>query len=188
MTVTVAPDLDGCWYPFVEVFTANLAEHHGLTMPEVRQWDFFTAIGWTVTEFKAEITRQIRDCRLFDSAEPYPGSVESSRLLRASGLKIRIQTARVYAGVETEAVEQTMQWLDRYGFVYDTVVVANEKAHTDYAFDDSPHQIAAYLGGGTYCVAVDRPWNRHVTASRASTAYGAAISIIRHATGIGVIE
>lgn len=183
---TVAPDLDGCWAAYWQKFAENLYNFNGTLMGEPQEWDFYKHLGMTSSDFKDEMMRQIQYCDLFYSLDPLPGAAESAQRLRNSGFRIIVQTSRGFGDLVEVARQQTVDWLDRHGIVYDELRLTSDKGQPDidFAFDDAAHHVEQYVDAGAQCVVIDQPWNRHVWGARATSAIEAVDMICAWGRGL----
>jgi 5'(3')-deoxyribonucleotidase len=107
---------------------------------------------------------------ILENLEPLPGAIDALQRIRKLGYKIHIVTARAW---HPQAVAITMEWLDRYGGIYDSVSVSMGRAQTKsdvykyvsdrfaYIVDDGLHNITDAIDSEIVdeVVVIAAPWN-----------------------------
>ena len=158
MSKTLLVDLDGPVYPFVE-HAAIMLRSHQYTSLDAQQlmdlyhtWDFWADWGIPRAQFFHHWEDWIRDGTFYSGQitpdkwlEPVPGSREALWQLKDAGWNIHILTARLdMAGLETEAVTSTAEWLRKTHIPYDGLTfVKSDKSwfDADAILDDLPRHL-----------------------------------------------
>lgn len=160
-------DVDGVLYPLPELFTSFAADRLGRSLDlETSDWEFYTAWGLGYDDFVDLLGKGVRARTLWWTGHPYPDVVDAVGRLRRAGHRIHIVTARNVSGIEAEAFDATVHWLDDHGLVAETVNLTQHKETvlarlgldpaTCLAVDDGPHIIESFNAVGVYGVVVDR--------------------------------
>jgi 5'(3')-deoxyribonucleotidase len=156
-------DLDGVCYSFVDSFRLWAEHTAGRQFGSIECWDFHKEWGFTTPEFLDLMESGCKAGLVFHIGSPMPGSLEGVRAIRAAGHDVVICTTR-----GDYAHDATHDWLARWGFPYDEVIITAAKGehNLDVLLDDGPHNIAAIREAGRRGIVFDQPWNRHVTGER----------------------
>ncbi|CAN5667622.1 hypothetical protein BH24ACT15_BH24ACT15_37200 [soil metagenome] len=160
-------DVDGVLYPLPELFTGFAAERLGRALDlETSDWEFYTAWGLGYDDFVDLLGQGVRARTLWWTGHPYADVVDGVTRLRRDGHRIHIVTARNVSGIEAEAFDATVHWLEQHGLEAETVNLTQHKETvlarlgldpaTCLAVDDGPHIIEGFNAVGVYGVVVDR--------------------------------
>jgi FMN phosphatase YigB (HAD superfamily) len=160
-------DVDGVLYPLPELFTPYAAERLGRSLElDTTNWEFYVEWGLGYDDFVDLLGEGVRERRLWWAGSPYPDVTAAVARIRAGGHRIHIVTARDVRGIEAEAFDATVHWLDRHGIEVETVNLAQDKTtvverlgldpRTCVAIDDGPHYIESFNSIGVYGIVVDR--------------------------------
>ena len=165
-------DVDGVLARFNEAFAERLVHHTGtrhvpgkvISTDAFPQWHWPQYYGYTTTDIDATWERVKADISFWVNLQPYPNAVDELALLRSlrmSGHDIYFITARP----GDRAKLQTERWLQDYGMLCPTVLIAYDKGACaralppDFYIDDRPENTEATpYTCGTFLV--DRAWNR----------------------------
>jgi FMN phosphatase YigB (HAD superfamily) len=160
-------DVDGVLYPLPELFTPYAAERLGRQLElDTESWEFYTAWGLGYDDFVELLGEGVRERRLWWRGAPYDDVLPAIERLRAAGHRLHLVTARDVHGIEQEAMDATVHWLDRHGIEVESVTLAQHKpavlrqldvdVRTCVIVDDGPHHVAAFAEVGVYGVVLDR--------------------------------
>lgn len=158
-------DLDGVCYNFDEALKLYLIEEHEYleeTLPTGgSSWSLAPAWGITEEQFEAYCDQGVDAGFLFLHGDPYPNSVEIINKLRDLGHTIHFITSREFG---TRSAHNTMDWLHKYGFPYDSMHFVHDKwmVDVDVLVDDYERNWRECTERGQRVLLMDRPWNRHI--------------------------
>ena len=113
---------------------------------------------------------------LFKILQPVPGAPKALRALSDKDIRIRIITHRLYIKYTHKvSIQQTVEWLDRYGIPYWDICFMKDKAAVgaDLYIEDSPDNVRALLAENLDVVVFTNPTNKDIKpplrADRANT-------------------
>lgn len=138
-------DLDGVCADFYGGLRPIAAEWLGVsvdTLPEeiswgLPEWGLNKAPGGYLALHRYAVTQ----CELFRKLKPIAGAAQTLRRLSENDIRIRIITHRLYIKYfHQQAIDQTIEWLDRYDIPYWDLCFMKDKAAVgaDLYIDDSP--------------------------------------------------
>lgn len=166
--LTIAMDLDGCWYDWEQSLRLFAHAHTGRpleAMPPATVWSFpTTEWGMDPAEFVAVHEAGVAAEFIYLEGEPYPGAVEGAARLHEAGHQIHVRTDR-RVGPPGVALDLTHRWLERSGLAHASVTVTPDKNFPfvcDVALDDKPENFVALRAAGCDAFLRDHPYNRHV--------------------------
>lgn len=154
-------DMDGVIYDFrraqSEFETARGNDHCALENA-LDHWDYFEGWGWTVDQWLHAYAEGVDAGHILRKGEPLPGATEAFRTLNAAGHTIHIVTDRA---VGDDPQTATREWLEEYGFAYDSLTFSRDKtvADVDVFIEDRLQNADALNAAGTLCYLINRPWN-----------------------------
>jgi uncharacterized HAD superfamily protein len=164
----VGIDMDGVIYDFAKVFHAYAQTKMGKELPLPTTWDFYKEWGLTDQQFDEWLVEGVQKAQLFNCDAPMDNTVEGWNLLKENNIKIHLLTHR-----GSVSYEQTIQWLERFGFYPDSLHFGTNKGilkafATDEcaAIDDYPLYYTQYDRAGVISFLRTQPWNEQVYARR----------------------
>lgn len=160
-------DVDGVLYPLPELFTPYAAERLGRDLAlDTSNWEFYTEWGLGYDDFVELLGEGVRERRLWWSGAPYDDVPPAMEHMRAAGHRLHLVTARDVRGIEAEALDATVHWLERHSLTVETITLAQDKRTIldrlsldparCVAVDDGPQHVSAYHEIGVYGVVLDR--------------------------------
>lgn len=161
-------DLDGVVADFAKGFKPIAAEWLGV--PESSLTDDFS---YGFPEWKLERCGEyddvhryaIKERGLFRDLLPIDGAPAVLRRLSAKEVRIRIITHRLFIPwFHREAIQQTTEWLEKYGIPYWDLCFMRDKAAVgaDLYLEDSPGNIEALRADGCDTIVFRNSTNRHL--------------------------
>lgn len=123
---------------------------------------------------------------LFSSMNPIPMAPQAIRRLEKEGIRIRIITHRLFISYfHQRAVQQTVEWLDRWGIPYWDLCFMRRKEHVDADLyvEDSPENIKRLLDNDKHVVIISNATNRDIAVpkeERADSWLQAEMQIRKH--------
>jgi len=159
----VGVDMDGVLYPFASAFKKYCEKILGYRdLPDPDIWDFYLSWGISSSQFQNMITKAATTNNLFSMEFPYDGVKEGWSILRQSGAKIHIVTARPHT-----AWEQTARWLHYHNLIPDHLHFTHDKSIMSYvsaghaaAIDDHVEYYDSLEKSGVFAVLCNQPWNQ----------------------------
>lgn len=159
----IGMDIDGVVYDWTAQYRRFVgAILNKRDLPEIEEWSFYKKWGITTPEFHSHLSEY--PIEIYGMGHHISGAKAGLRRLQEAGHRVYAVTAR-----PREAIPTTYAWLTSWGFVWDGIVIGDDKAQlsTDVVVDDGPHNVEALLTHGHNRVIVfDQKWNRHVDAER----------------------
>lgn len=107
----------------------------------------------------------LKEKRLFETLPVIDGAAASLRRLSRQGVRIRIITHRLYIPwFHRQAVNQTVEWLEKNGIPYWDLCFMAAKSSVDahVYVEDSPANIASLRAAGKKVIVMRNSTNRHV--------------------------
>lgn len=155
-------DIDGVLADYQSGLRAFLEPKFDMELPEADSWGFDNW-GLTSNTFKFFHTLFVSEGGFFD-LEPLPESEISLRWLRQCGHEVVLITNRGQISNLSVARSDTIEWLDKYGFVYDELHFANNKANVvcDWYIDDSPEVLSNYASEGLKAIKMMWEYNDYI--------------------------
>lgn len=114
----------------------------------------------------------VKERRLFETLPVVPGAAAALRRLSRQGVRIRIITHRLYIEwFHRQAVNQTIEWLEKNGIPYWDLCFMAEKSsvEADVYVEDSPTNIELLRKAGKKVIVMRNSTNRHVNGPAAET-------------------
>lgn len=174
---TVAVDIDGVLYEFVEVLRQWRHRTYGIPladMPEPGVYNMEVAWGMEPGALIADMVQAVKDGALFWEGDAHEPGIRGLRELRRAGCRILLVTSRLLPGAEDLCREATQTWLDAIGLVkgvdYDDLhVVGSDKTIIDWdlLIDDYEQNVRAGGEVGRHAVLLNRCWNASVAMRQA---------------------
>lgn len=164
-TITdVGIDLDGVVYPFSKAFKKYCAEVLGRTdFPEPTKWDFYEDWGISTQEFNEMLRKAPVSHRLFATEYPMEHVRQGWDMLRESGFRLHVITAR-----PSTAWAQTSEWLhdndlipDHLHFTHDKTVLSHVAKNESAMIDDHVDYYIQLERSGVFAVLQNQPWNKY---------------------------
>jgi 5'(3')-deoxyribonucleotidase len=167
-------DLDGVcadFYAGLRPIAAEWLEVDEGTLPQevsfgLKEWGLPGPYG----EYKDLHRFAVTQRDLFRRLEPIPGCGINLRKLSKAHVRIRIITHRLFIEYFHQvAVQQTVEWLDRYGIPYWDLCFMRDKdaVGADLYIEDSPENIDALREKGCEVIVFANSTNRHCAEPRA---------------------
>lgn len=161
-------DLDGVVADFIAGLKPIAAEWRG-----VRVDDLPDEVSYGFSEWKLGGTRGYNDLhryalkekRLFETLPVIDGAAASLRRLSRQRVRIRIITHRLYIPwFHRQAVNQTVEWLEKNGIPYWDLCFMAAKSSVDanVYVEDSPGNIESLRRAGKKVIVMRNSTNRHV--------------------------
>jgi uncharacterized protein (DUF924 family) len=136
----VGIDMDGVIYDFAKVFHAYAQTKMGKELPLPTTWDFYKEWGLTDQQFDEWLVEGVQKAQLFNCDAPMDNTVEGWNLLKENDIKIHLLTHR-----GSVSYEQTIHWLERFGFYPDSLHFGTNKGILKaFATDDQALKVAKY--------------------------------------------
>lgn len=160
-------DLDGVCYDFAESFreylkSAGLDKNYQVIEGEPDKWHFYRDWGMTDSEFVKHCHDGADQGIIFGLGEPRENSFEAMAEIRKMGHTVHIITDRSFGSEPSVSVMNTLIWLLKRGYEYDTLDFSADKTciHTDIFIEDKLENYDALESAGVEVYLVDRPWNQ----------------------------
>lgn len=161
-------DLDGVVADFIQGLKPIAAEWLGVSADTLTddvsygfsEWKLGGQRGYTDLHRYA-----VKERALFERLQPITGAPAALRRLSRRGMRIRIITHRLYIEwFHRQAVNQTVEWLERHGIPYwDLCFMAKKSSvEADAYVEDSPANIAALRAAGRRVIVLRNSTNTHV--------------------------
>lgn len=154
----IALDIDSTLHHYWELLDRVARQRFGVELPYDEQRD------WGITRLaEHELVAAVRETHSdenIETAEPYPGAVETVREWHGRGHWIHVTSHR--AGPTATA---TRRWLERIGMPYDDLHCSYDKVSRcvelgiDVLVDDSPVNLERALEAGITAATIVHPWN-----------------------------
>jgi uncharacterized protein len=157
----IALDIDSTLHHYWDLLQRVARERYGVDLPYEEQRDW----GITALERDALVhcVEETHSDENVESAEPYPGAVETVRRWHDEGHWIHVTShRRETAGPATE------RWLARIGLPYDDLHCSFDKIsrcvelEIDLLIDDSPVNIVKAREAGMAAATIVHPWNEEL--------------------------
>ena len=163
----IALDIDSTLHHYWDLLDEIARRRYGVELPYADQRE------WGITQLEHDqlvaAVQETHTDENIESAEPYPGAVETVTAWHRQGHYIHITSHR--AGPTRAATER---WLDRIGMPYDDLHCSYDKVsrcvelEIDVLVDDSPVNLERALEHGIAAATIVHPWNAElVEAGRA---------------------
>lgn len=154
--------MDGVMFNFATVIQEKTSQYMGVGLPFPTRWEFYEDWGMTHDDFHSYLKRLAEQDEIFNQGSPYHNTTEGWQSLREQGLKIHIITHRPW-----EAYGQTVQWLERFRFIPDTLHFTGDKAvvltgiakDECASIDDHYEQYLSYERRHAHSFLRTQPWN-----------------------------
>jgi 5'(3')-deoxyribonucleotidase len=114
----------------------------------------------------------VKERGLFEKLPPIDGAPAALRHLSTQNMRIRILTHRLFIPwFHREAIQQTTEWLERYGIPYWDLCFMRNKAAVgaDLYLEDSPDNIRALRANGHKTIVFTNSTNRHLEPPKADS-------------------
>jgi 5'(3')-deoxyribonucleotidase len=168
-------DLDGVCADFYGGLRPIAAEWLGVSVDtlteqiswELREWGLDQAPGGYIALHRYAVTQ----CDLFRKLKPVEGAAQALRRLSEKDIRIRIITHRLFIKYfHRRAIDQTIEWLDRYDIPYWDLCFMKDKAAVgaDLYIDDSPENVKELRAGDHETIIFSNSTNRHLQGLRAN--------------------
>lgn len=174
---TVAVDIDGVLYEFVEALRQWRHRTYGIAledMPEPGVYNIEAAWGMEPGALVADMIQGVKDGMVFWHGEAHEAGLRGLRALREAGCRIVLVTSRLLPGVEELCEAATQAWLDGTGLVRgtdydDLILVASDKnaVEWDLLIDDYEKNVRSGVVAGRHAVLLNRVWNVDVAMRQA---------------------
>ena len=183
MITDVGIDMDGVLYDFVHAFRNYCSARLGRTdLPYPSSWLFYEDWGLDKETFEVWLEEATQEVDLFNSQFPYHNSVEGWAKLRTMDLRIHIMTHR-----EPYAYKQTLDWMESFGFIPDSLHFGDEKVILETyvrdegaAIDDYPKYYRDYEDVGVKAFIRTQEWNKGFAGRRVPDLLGFARAVEVH--------
>jgi 5'(3')-deoxyribonucleotidase len=168
-------DLDGVVADFIGGLKPIAAEWLGVAEPELTDEVSYGFGEWKLDDERAYAAlhrHALKERKLFLNLQPLPGAPAALRRLSRRGIRIRIITHRLYIEwFHREAIEQTVQWLEKHGVPYwDLCFMARKSSvEADAYVEDSPQNIATLRRARRQVIVLRNSTNRGVAPPAAET-------------------
>jgi hypothetical protein len=138
----VGIDMDGVMYDFVKEFKAYCQKHLPFSepLPDPTHWEFYEDWGISRDTFYEMLTEATIKEQLFSRGSAYDNTFAGWNKLKTMGIHIHIMTHR-----HIEAVGQTAEWLNRHGFVPDSMHFGTNKTILESIAIDQAAAIDDYI-------------------------------------------
>jgi 5'(3')-deoxyribonucleotidase len=167
-------DLDGVCVDFYGSLRPIAAEWLGIPERKLTQKVTYGLPEWNLEPMggydplhRFAVTQKQR----FARADPIPGAAAALRRLdQREDIRIRIITNRLFIKFfHQQAVQQTVEWLDRHGIPYWDLCLLGDKAAVgaDLYIDDTPHNVEALRAKDLRTIVFTNSTNRGVDPPRA---------------------
>ena len=160
----IALDIDSTLHHYWDLLDGISRRRFGVELPYAEQH------GWGITKLEREqVVAAIEETHSdenIESAEPYPGAVETVRDWHGRGHWLHVTSHR--AGPTRAATER---WLERIGMPYDDLHCSYDKVTRcvelgiDVLIDDSPVNLEHALEAGIAAATIVHPWNARLVES-----------------------
>jgi uncharacterized HAD superfamily protein len=154
----IALDIDSTLHHYWDLLDGISRRRYGVELPYDTQHD------WGITELEhhqlVAAVQETHSDENIETAEPYPGAVETVRDWHAKGHWIHVTSHR-----SGHARGATERWLERIGMPYDDLHCSYDKVarcvelEIDVLIDDSPVNLERALGVGIAAATIEHPWN-----------------------------
>lgn len=170
---TVAVDIDGVLYELVEVMRQRIHRVLGRplhTLPDPDTYEMESAWQLPVGFVHEQLIQGVKAGDVFWQGEPHQPGLDGLRVLKQSGYRVVLVSARDLPGVEDLCLEATAHWLGTVGAVYDDLILTSNKTQVPYHFliDDFEHNVRAAQTAGRGGVLLNRGWNVNVELPQAA--------------------
>jgi 5'(3')-deoxyribonucleotidase len=167
-------DLDGVVADFIGGFKPIVAEWLGRKITDLPDEVSYGFQEWGLDQnnrYETVHRFAVKERQLFRNLAPIPGAPAAlRRLAEVSDLRIRIITHRLYISwFHKEAIEQTVEWLEKNGILYWDLCFMKEKSDVgaDLYIEDSPQNIDALRAAKKHVIVFSNSTNRDKSAPRA---------------------
>jgi len=165
-------DLDGVVGDFYAAIRPIVADWKGCPVDDLPAEVSFSFAEWGLTsETYLPIHRfAVVERQLFRNMPIIHGAAAALRRLSSRGVRIRIVTHRLFVEhFHSEAVKQTVRWLDAHGIPYWDLCFLRDKDHLgcDLFIDDAPHNVERLRAAGQETIVFANSTNRDVPGPRA---------------------
>ncbi len=112
----------------------------------------------------------VTQCNLFRDLNPVRNAAQTLRRLSEKDIRIRIITHRLFIKYfHQQAIDQTIEWLDRYDIPYWDLCFTKDKAAVgaDLYIDDSPDNVEKLRAGDHETIIFTNSTNQHMKGLRA---------------------
>lgn len=178
-------DLDGVCADFYDGIRPLAAEWLGVrekTLPKnvsfgLSEWGMDRAAGGYLDFHKWAVSQK----NLFEILRPIRGCPQAMRRLSKNGVYVRIITHRlVIKHFHKQAIQQTVDWLDRHGIPYWDLCLMQEKSHVgaNIYIDDAEENIRSLTGSGCKVIVFTNSTNLHLRAGLRARNWAEVESIV----------
>jgi uncharacterized protein len=160
----IALDIDSTLHHYWDLLDEVSQKRFGVELPYSEQRD------WGITALAHEqlvaAVQETHNDENIESADPYPGAVETVSEWHGRGHWIHVTSHR--AGPTRAA---TVRWLERIGMPYDDLHCSYDKVSRcvelgiDVLIDDSPVNLERALDAGIAAATIVHPWNAELVRS-----------------------
>lgn len=173
---TVACDIDGVLFPYMDAMRDALSETTGRELPIATEYELTEAWNVDVSDWHDAHVRLFADAASHDRL-PIPGSVDEITALLDAGVKVDYVTRRAHftaslTGDLDNARSVTVEWIKRW-FPSDKwtgiFCVENKLAYqgqSSLMIDDNPAEVAQLRADGRRVLVLDQPYNHLVDGPR----------------------
>jgi len=168
-------DLDGVVADFIGGLKPIAAEWLGVTESQLTDEVSYGFGEWKLGGERAYAALHryaLKERKLFLNLPAIPGAPAALRRLSRRGIRIRIITHRLYIEwFHRQAIEQTVEWLDRHGIPYwDLCFMARKSSvEADAYVEDGPQNIATLRRARRQVIVLRNSTNRHIAPPAAET-------------------
>jgi len=142
----IALDIDSTLHHYWDLLDEIAQRRYGVPLPYAEQRE------WGITQLEHDqlvaCVRETHTDENIESAEPYPGAVETVRGWREAGHWIHVTSHR-----SSGAHDATVRWLERIDMPYDV------ELGIDVLVDDSPVNLLQAADHGIVAATIVHPWN-----------------------------
>jgi 5'(3')-deoxyribonucleotidase len=157
----IALDIDSTLHHYWDLLDGLAQRHFGVALPYEEQR------GWEIDRLEptqlAQLIEESHSDENIETAEPYPGAVETVTAWYDEGYWIHVTSHR--AGRTRQATER---WLDRIGMPYHDLHCSFDKIarcvelDIDVLVDDSPVNLESAREQGILGATIVHPWNEEI--------------------------
>jgi len=160
----IALDIDSTLHHYWDLLDEIAQRRYGVALPYAEQRE------WGITQLEHDqlvaCVRETHTDENIESAEPYPGAVETVRGWREAGHWIHVTSHR-----SSGAHDATVRWLERIDMPYDDLHCSFDKVTRcvelgiDVLVDDSPVNLLQAADHGIVAATIVHPWNSELVES-----------------------
>jgi uncharacterized HAD superfamily protein len=160
----IAIDIDSTLHHYWDLLDGISRRRYGVELPYEAQH------GWGITDLEHDqlvaAVKETHSDENIETAEPYPGAVETVSDWHQDGHWIHVTSHRAPA-----ARAATERWLERIGMPYDDLHCSYDKVsrcvelRIDVLIDDSPVNLERAIEAGIAAATIVHPWNAELVRS-----------------------